>query len=414
MNTVGTFGVASASYYWSRVAGALGRLSQYLAGDRVSTWHMLVADDFHLEAGGPSYRPALIVFFALCAACGVPLSWNKTAGGDTVAWVGFELLHRSYKLGISRKRAEWFTRWTREVAATDYVLMSNLEEGLGRIMYVAGALEFEKPFLAPLYKFLNLHPRDAVRRVPAYVSFILQYLALQVEEERHYSCAAKLRPAATAPRVDAQASGERTGVGGWLPALDEHGVPDPSRSPWFSLEVKKEHWPWVYAKGDEPALVISTLEALAVLLAMKTFFGGERQGHHTKVQIMPTWTDNRGNGSALNKMMTTRYTASAVVMEMSVFMKRHGLKALVEWTPRAGNKEADELANGVTNRFKPECEVKINPEELQWYVLPKALEIGAQAEAEHQRAVDGGALPDRTRRQKRRRPEQRLHAADPW
>ena len=72
------------------------------------------------------------------------------------------------------------------------------------------------------------------------------------------------------------------------------------------------------------------------------------------------------------------------------------------------------LANGVTNRFKSEYEVKINQDELQWYVLPKALEIGAQAEAEHQRAVDGGALPDRTRRQKRRRPEQRLRAADPW
>ena len=163
VNTVGTFGVVSASYYWSRVAGALGRLSQYLAGHRASTWHMLDADDFHLEAGGLSYRPALIVFFALCAVCGVPLSWNKTAGGDTVAWVGFELLHRSYKLGISRKRAEWFIRWTREVAATDYVLMSNFEEGLGRIMYVAGALEFEKPFLAPLYKFPNLHPRSASR-----------------------------------------------------------------------------------------------------------------------------------------------------------------------------------------------------------------------------------------------------------
>ena len=77
---------------------------------------------------------------------------------------------------------------------------------------------------------------------------------------------------------------------------------------------QKEHWPWVYAKGDKPALVISTLEALAVLLPLKTFFGGESKVRHTKVQIMPTWTDNRGNGSALNKMMITRYPASAVVM----------------------------------------------------------------------------------------------------
>ena len=48
-------------------------------------------------------------------------------------------------------------------------------------------------------------------------------------------------------------------------------------------------------------LVISTLEALAVLLALKVFFGETGREHDAKVQIMPTWTDNRGNGSALKK-----------------------------------------------------------------------------------------------------------------
>ena len=32
INKVGTFGVASASYYWSRAASALGRLTQYITG----------------------------------------------------------------------------------------------------------------------------------------------------------------------------------------------------------------------------------------------------------------------------------------------------------------------------------------------------------------------------------------------
>ena len=49
---------------------------------------MLVADD-HLEAGGQSYRSALMVFFMLCVVSSVPLSWHKTAGGDEVTWVGF-------------------------------------------------------------------------------------------------------------------------------------------------------------------------------------------------------------------------------------------------------------------------------------------------------------------------------------
>ena len=56
VHTVGTFGVASASYYWSRVAGAIGRVTQYCSGSKADTWHVLVADDFHLEAGGPEYR----------------------------------------------------------------------------------------------------------------------------------------------------------------------------------------------------------------------------------------------------------------------------------------------------------------------------------------------------------------------
>ena len=69
--------------------------------------------------------------------------------------------------------------------------MSRFEEGLGRIMFVAGALEYEKPFMGPLYRFLSLHPRGSIRRVPAYVTFILKYLAHQVSQTRHFPCAMK-------------------------------------------------------------------------------------------------------------------------------------------------------------------------------------------------------------------------------
>ena len=78
VNTVGTFGVASASYYWSRVVGSIGRLLQYLSGHSSTSWHMLVADDYLLESGGPGYRVGLLLFFVLCAVVGVPLSWHKT------------------------------------------------------------------------------------------------------------------------------------------------------------------------------------------------------------------------------------------------------------------------------------------------------------------------------------------------
>ena len=40
VHTVGTIGIASASYFGSRVATVVGRLSQYLAGHEAHTWHL--------------------------------------------------------------------------------------------------------------------------------------------------------------------------------------------------------------------------------------------------------------------------------------------------------------------------------------------------------------------------------------
>ena len=64
-----------------------------------------------MESGGLSFRPGVIVLFALCAVC-----------GDTLreATVGFEIFHRSKKVGTLQKRVEWFIRWTREVDATEF------------------------------------------------------------------------------------------------------------------------------------------------------------------------------------------------------------------------------------------------------------------------------------------------------
>ena len=84
---------------------------------------------------------------------------------------------RSRCVGISARRAEWFVRWVETVASSATIHMGTFEEGLGRIMFVAGALEHETTILAPLYKFLTMHPRGSVRRVPPYVAFILRYLA---------------------------------------------------------------------------------------------------------------------------------------------------------------------------------------------------------------------------------------------
>ena len=270
-------------------------------------------------------------------------------------------------VGITERRAEWFARWTAEVAVAAYVNLNSFEEELGRITYVAGALEYERPFLAPLNRFLTLHRRGTTSKVPSYVSFILRYLSSQLRQQRHYKCGSVLLSSDTAPRVDAQS---RTRL-----------------FPWFSIELNKEKWPWVYERGDRPALLISTLEALAVLMALKLFYDHSDNKDGDTVLVAPTWTDNRGNGSVLNKLMTTKFSGCALLMELACFMKRKSMKVVVDWTTR--------LANGIVEDFTPTLEIKVRPDAIRVEVHLESLRMAREAESEFQTLKQQGRLPRR-------------------
>ena len=318
--------------------------------------HLAHGGGRRLPPGGQEYRTALIAFFVLCSTVIVPLSWAKTAGGDT--WVGFELLHQSRLLGVSQRRAEWFVKWAREVAAAETVHMTRFEEVLGRTIHVVGALEVERPFLGPLWRYMSLHPRNSVQKIPGYFRFFLRYLADQVATSRHYHCAVELHASTLAPRVDAQASSTRTGFGGWFPAAAPDGKIGVSISRWFSLEIRQEEWPWLYAKRRKPALVMATLEALAVLVALNLWFGEVPKEQQTGVVTVPS----------LNKLMTTKFPSSALLMELSTYMKRMSMRTVVEWFPRECNREADRLATSDTVGFDTALRVRVTSSSLHWYI----------------------------------------------
>ena len=257
---------------------------------------MLVADDYHLDAGGAKYRAALFHFFTLCATANVPLSWSKTAGCDVVSWVGFELFHRTRMLGITQRRADWLTKWSREVAAAPVVNMASFEGGLGRVMYVVSALEYERPFLAPLYRFMTMHPRGSTRKVPALRAFHPELHCRRSCQKRAtilviQFCGVK----GVHPRVDAQASDDRTGVGGWVALYwDEQGRADPkqsclvllgSHSRGFSVGLRPRQETFTDHLNSGGACSSSLAEA---------FRGAATRGTaKSRVTILPTWTGNR-------------------------------------------------------------------------------------------------------------------------
>ena len=67
-------------------------------------------------------------------------------------------------------------------------------------------------------------------------------------------------------------------IGGWFPQRGTNGEIDTRSSWWFSVEIKREEWPWVFEKSSKPSLAISSLEAMAVLMALMLCNGDEERG----------------------------------------------------------------------------------------------------------------------------------------
>ena len=167
----------------------------------------------------------------------------------------------------------------------------------------------------------------------------------------------------------------------------------------------------IFEKGDKPSLVISTLEALKILVSLKLRFGNAADTEVKRPLIVPSVTDNRGDGAALNKLMSTRFPSSALLMELATFMTAWSLRTIVEWAPREYNREADQLANGDVEAFDPEQRLLVSANSLTWDVLPDALEAGREAERAFQEKKASHGLPNRCRKQPRRT---RLNMTDLW
>ena len=59
-------------------------------------------------------------------------------------------------LGISRRRAEWFVKWTQETPEWEAIHLISFEK-LGRIVYVTGAFKIPTPVLLTTLQVLCLH-----------------------------------------------------------------------------------------------------------------------------------------------------------------------------------------------------------------------------------------------------------------
>ena len=77
VNETGTFGVASAAYWWSRVATVAIRRAHYVLGHELSAWLLLVADDLAMLFHNGKMRESVLLVLVFLRVVGFPLSWKK-------------------------------------------------------------------------------------------------------------------------------------------------------------------------------------------------------------------------------------------------------------------------------------------------------------------------------------------------
>jgi hypothetical protein len=102
-----------------------------------------------------------------------------------------------------------------KVIKAGFVEMRDFHAFLGRVCFIVGALEYLRPFLAPLYAWAAAVGRVGRSRLPWSVCFLLSYLATDLGEEgRARTVKPRGLDLGVAFRADAKAEGQLVCVWG--------------------------------------------------------------------------------------------------------------------------------------------------------------------------------------------------------
>ena len=215
VHTRGTFGIASAAYWWQRLAADVVRLHHRLGGRGLGLLHLLFADDGWLTSYGEFFWRRILFWFFCMDLVEVPISWKKVRGGVEVGWIGYQLDVRAFRKGISSRKVKWMKDWLGKHLAAGGIMGRELKSALGRFSFVAGALPHVRPFLGPLFAWSAVLAGGTFAKFPDAVRILLEYVVGETEVMPMSRPRRLKQGAVEAFRVDAKAEGECIVIGGW-------------------------------------------------------------------------------------------------------------------------------------------------------------------------------------------------------
>lgn len=375
INVVGTFGVSSAGYWWGRLAACIGRMIWSLFRTDEKVWQLIFADDVRFQAHGPRMYSLILLGLLAWEMVGTPISWKKVRGGLEFEWLGYWLDYTRFEIGLSESRAAWLVAWGTRITTDRLVQMGDMAEGLGRLGFATGALEWGRPFLAPMFAWVSAAPSSAVLQVPFFILLTLSWLIEQLKSGRRTSsCRMDEKDLGEIFRSDSKGEEDYVVLGGWETKGQQQ--PDTMKSRWFSVRVTSEEAPWLFSRGHGSRTVASS-ELLATLISVHLFCDEPLEATQRKGLIKITGvTDNLGNSFVVSKLLTTAFPLCAVLMQLATILSKKLLWLNLVWTPREDNKEADALTNDEFDGFDPALRIPVRWSEVPADVLKHMVEVG--------------------------------------
>ena len=368
INKVGTFGVASASYWWGRIAGAGLRLVHELLGPELPVELLIFADDLEALGADIHGRRGIVLSFVLLSCFGFPFKWSKQRGGMKVEWIGLFADYTSMKLGLSPKRASWLSDWVLKVAQAGKITSKEMEQGLGRLGFASNALTWERPFLGPLYSWTAaVRNKKGVLKIPVMLRTILYFL------HKRLTMGHSLQEPPSQDEAqefdvefftDAKATEDEAWIGGFL--QDKEG----NILEWFSEKLERSWADWLFVKKDVKR-IIASLELLATLVAVRLWTNGSSKSKG--VCWIKAGTDNQSNTYAVSKMMSTKYPLTLLVMELSETLRSRMCELNLHWIPREKNQLADDLTNEKFDSFPSHLRKRFIGGDTEWIILEEMI-----------------------------------------
>ena len=142
--------MASAAFWWGRVAGVAFRVFHRILDPRAAFCLLLFADDGLILSSGEHYHRSILGLFMFLELLEIPLSWAKTRGGSKIEWIGYTVDIHTWQIGVSEKKVEWLKSWAKLALSQGRMLGREFKAGLGRLGFLAGISKRSRPFLAPL------------------------------------------------------------------------------------------------------------------------------------------------------------------------------------------------------------------------------------------------------------------------